>query len=242
MLDDCTGQGGDAVCPDQMAKLPFTGGLAVYFGENGGVAMRSKFYHPVISMMVLFTFLHSLFAGCTKTITVPGAQLDREVTDCCVQTVVLKTGETYEFKEPGGQYNFVSRLVIGTLNDGRTFYLDLTNEEIKEIRVSTEQIISRVELARNPDQTIYEITVGNKIYTFDQNGGRLQFDVETIRGITTSGDEMDVPIEDIRNVKLKQADPEKTGTAVGLGALGVILIAVAAAIVAVAIMGPSIQF
>ena len=195
-----------------------------------------------ISMMVLFTFLHSLFAGCTKTITVPGAQLDRENTECCVQTLVLTTGETYEFKEPGGEYNFVSRLIAGTLNDGRTFYLDLTNEEIKEIRISSEQIISRVELARNPDQTIYEIMVGNNIYTFDDNGGRLQLDVETIHGITTGGVEVDVPIEDVLNVKLKQPDPEKTGTAVGLGALGVILIVIAAAVIAFTIMGPDIQF
>lgn len=192
-----------------------------------------------ISMIVLFTFLHSIFAGCTKTITVPGAKLDRGMAECCVQTVVLTTGETYEFKEPGGEYNVVSRLITGTLNDGRPFYIDLTNEEIKEIRISAEQIISRVELARNHDQTIYEIMVGNKIYTFDHNGGRLQLDVETIHGITTSGAEMDVPIEDILNVKLKEADPEKTGMAAGIGVFGAVLIAIVVGVVAVLTIGLS---
>ena len=193
-----------------------------------------------ISVIVLFVFLHSLFVGCVKTTTVPMAELDEKATKCCVQEVVLATGEIYEFNDPGGKYNVVSRLITGTLNDGRKFFLDLTNEKIKEIRISTEQTISRLELARNPDQTIYEIMVGNKIYTFDQNGGRLQSEVETIYGTTTTGIEIDVPIEDILNVKLKQPDPEKTGMVAGIGIFGTILLAILAGAIFVAFTGPSI--
>ena len=193
-----------------------------------------------ISVIVLFVFLHSLFVGCVKTTTVPRAELDEKATKCCVQEVVLATGEKYEFNDPGGKYNVVSRLITGTLNDGRKFFLDLTNEKIKEIRISTEQTISRLELARNPDQTIYEIMVGNKIYTFDQNGGRLQSEVETIYGTTTTGIEIDVPIEDILNVKLKQPDPEKTGMVAGIGIFGTILLAILAGAIFVAFTGPSI--
>ena len=189
-----------------------------------------------ISMIALFTFLHSLFAGCVKTTTVPRAELDEETTKCCVQEIVLATGEIYEFKDPGGQYNIVSRLITGTLNDGRKFYLDLTNENIKEIRISTEQTISRVELARNPDQSIYEIMVGDKIYTFDQNGGRLQSEVETIYGTTTTGVEINVPIEDVLNVRLKVYDPEKTGMAAGIGVFSIVLIGLVVSFVSLLIM------
>jgi hypothetical protein len=88
--------------------------------------------------------------------------------------------------------------------------MDLSYKKIKEIRISTEQTISRVELARNPDQTIYEIMVGDKIYTFDQNRSRVESEVETIHGVSATGVEIDVQIENILNVKLRQADPEKT--------------------------------
>ena len=198
--------------------------------------MQKKF----ISMIALFTFLHSLFAGCVKTTTVPRTELDEEAAKCCVQEVVLTTGEKYELKDPGGQYKVVSRLITGTLNDGRKFFLDLTNEKIKEIRISTEQTISRVELARNPDQTIYEIMVDDKIYTFDQNGGRVESEIETIHGTTTTGVEIDVPIEDVLSVKLKVYDPKKTGMAAGIGVFGAVLVFIGVVIVLLAtgVIGP----
>ena len=192
-----------------------------------------------ISMMVLFAFLHSLFGGCVKKTIVPGAELDKETTKCCVQEVVLTTGEKYVFVDPGGQYNVIPRLIAGTLNDGRKFFLNLADENIKEIRISTGQIVSRVDLARNPDQKISEIMVGGIIYTFDKNGGRLLTDVETIQGMTTTGVQIDVPIEDVLNVTVKSVDPKKTGTAAAIGVFGTILLALLAAAVFVAITGPS---
>jgi hypothetical protein len=148
--------------------------------------------------------------------------------------VILTTGEKYEFEKPGGSYNVVPHLLTGTLNDGRKFSLDLTDESIKEIRISTEQTISRVDLANNPDQRISEIMVGGNIYTFDQNGGRLKAEVKTIRGIIKSGDEIDVPIEDILHVKVEHVDAVKTGAAVGGGVLAVVLIVVVAIAIVVA--------
>jgi len=183
-----------------------------------------------ISIMVLFVFLHYLVAGCTKTTMVQPEKLSAETIECCVREIVLITGEKYELEYPGGQYAAISRLITGTLNDGRKFYLDLTNKNINEIRISTEQTISRVELARNPDQTIYEIMVGDKIYTFGQNGGRVESEVETVHGITTTGVEIDVPIEDIASVKVKREDANKTGAAMGFGVFGVIVLVVVAAI------------
>ena len=183
-----------------------------------------------IPIMVLFVFLHYLAVGCTKTIMVQPEKLSAETTECCVREIVLITGEKYELEYPGGQYAAISRLITGTLNDGRKFYLDLTNKNINEIRISTEQTISRVELARNPDQTIYEIMVGDKIYTFGQNGGRVESEVETVHGITTTGVEIDVPIEDIASVKVKREDANKTGAAMGFGVFGVIVLVVVAAI------------
>ena len=191
-----------------------------------------------IPMIVLFIFLHYLVAGCVKTTTMPKAELNDETAKCCVHELVLTTGEKYEFKDPGGQYAAISRLVTGTLNDGRKFYLDLTNENIKEIRVSTGQTISRVDLARNPDQTISEIMVGDKIYTFDQNGGKLQAGVETIHGIIKSGDEIYVPIEDVAYAMTERVDSTKSAAAVGLGVIGIILVVVAVGIITIATVGP----
>jgi hypothetical protein len=193
-------------------------------------------------MIALFAFLHSLFAGCVKTTTVPKAELDAETTKCCVLEVVLTSGEKYEFEDPGGKYKIISYLLSGTLNDGRKFFLDLSNENIKEIRISTGKTISSVDLARNPDQTISEIMVGGNIYTFDQNGGKLLTEVEAIHGITTAGVQIDVPIDDVLNLKTERVDSEKTAIAAGLGVLGVILIAVAAAVIAFAVTGPNIKF
>ncbi len=70
--------------------------------------------------------------------------------------------------------------------------------------------------------------VGEYIYTFDQNGGRLKADVNTIHGIIKSGDEIDVPIEDILHAKVESVDAAKTGITVGGVFLGVILIVAAA--------------
>jgi hypothetical protein len=180
-----------------------------------------------IPMIVLFIFLHYLVAGCVKTTTMPKAELNDETAKCCVHELVLITGEKYEFKDPGGQYAAISRLVTGTLNDGRKFYQDLTNENIKEIRISTGQTISRVDLARNPDQTISEIMVGDNIYTFDQNGGKLQAGVETIHGIIKSGDEIYVPIEDVAYAMTERVDSTKSAAAAGLGVIGIALVVAA---------------
>lgn len=192
-----------------------------------------------ISMIVLFIFLHGIFWGCVKKTIVPKAELDKETTKCCVQEVVLSNGEKYVFVDPGGQYNVIPRLIAGTLNDGRKFFLNLTDKNIKKIRISTGQTVSRANLARNPDQKISEIMVGGIIYTFDKNGGRLLTDVETIHGTTTTGVQIDVPIEDVINAKIKSVDPEKTGTAAGIGVFGTILLAILAAAIFVAFTGPS---
>jgi len=184
-----------------------------------------------ISMIVVFAFLHYLVAGCTKTTTVQQKELSVETTECCVHEVILTTGEKYEFEHPGGRYKVVSRLITGTLNDGRKFFLDLTNENIKEIRVPTGQIISRVDLSKNPDQRISEIRVGENLYIFDQNGGSHQTDVETIYGKTISGDEIDVPVEDILYVQVKRYAPGRTVAlvfAVPLALVGALAIAVVA--------------
>jgi hypothetical protein len=170
-------------------------------------------------MIIVFAFLHYLVAGCTKTTMVQQEELSVETTECCVHELILTTGEKYEFEKPGGRYKVVSLLITGTLNDGRKFFLDLTNENIKEIRVPTGQIIGRVDLAKNPGQRISEIRVGENIYIFDQNGGSLQTDVETIYGKTISGDEIDVPVEDILYVKVKRDAPGRTVAAVFGGIL-----------------------
>jgi hypothetical protein len=147
--------------------------------------------------------------------------------------VILTTGEKYEFEMPGGRYNVVPHLLTGTLNDGKRFFLDLADENIKEIRISTEQTISRVDLSKNPDQRISEILVDGNIYTFDQNGGRLNAEVETIHGIIKSGDEIDVPMEDILHVKVKRWDTGRTSALVVGIVVGVIL-TVVAVVVAIA--------
>jgi hypothetical protein len=171
---------------------------------------EDKMSKKCISMIVLLTFILYLVPGCTKTTMMQQEKLSVESTECCVYEVILTTGEKYEFEKPGGRYNIVPHLLSGTLNDGRKFSLDLTDENIKEIRISTGQTISRVDLAKNPDQTISEMMVDGNIYTFDQNGGKLKAEVGTIHGIIKSGDEIDVPIEDILHVKVKRVAAERT--------------------------------
>lgn len=186
------------------------------------------------SIIFLFLFLHYLVVGCTKTTMVQPEKLSAETTECCVREIVLITGEKYELEYPGGQYAVIPRLITGTLNDGRKFFLDLTDEKIKEIQISTGETILRGDFAKNPDQMISKIMVGENIYIFDQNGGRLKAEVETIQGKTISGDEIDVPIEDIASVKVKRVDAKKTGAAVGAGVFGVILLVGAAIAIFVA--------
>ena len=183
-----------------------------------------------ISIMVLFAFLHYLVAGCVKTTMVQQEKLSVESTECCVYAVILTTGEKYEFEKPGGRYNVVPHLLTGTLNDGRKFFLDLADENIKEIRISTGQTISRVDLAKNPDQTISKIMLNGNIYTFDQNGGRLNAEVETIHGIIKSGDEIDVPMEDILHVEVKRVAADRTAALV----VGIVVGVIVAAVVAIA--------
>jgi len=192
-----------------------------------------------ISIMVLFAFLHYLVAGCVKTTSVQQKKLSVESTECCVYEVILTTGEKYEFEKPGGRYHVVPHLLTGTLNDGRKFSFDLNDENIKEIRISTGEAISRVDLAKNPYQTISEIMVGEYIYTFDQNGGRLKAEAKTIRGIIKSGDEIIIPIEDVLHAKVKRVAADRTAALI----VGVIVIVVAAvAIVIAAASKPSIKF
>ena len=183
-----------------------------------------------ISIMVLFAFVHYLVAGCVKTTMVQQEKLSVESTECCVYAVILTTGEKYVFEMPGGRYNLVPHLLTGTLNDGRKLFLDLGDENIKEIRISTGQTISRVDLAKNPDQRISEIMVDGNIYTFDQNGGRLNAEVETIHGIIKSGDEIDVPMEDILHVKVERWDAGRTAALV----VGIVVGVIVAAVVAIA--------
>jgi hypothetical protein len=181
------------------------------------------------SIMVLFALLHYLVAGCVKTTMLQQEKLSVESTECCVYAVILTTGEKYEFEKPGGRYNVVPHMLTGTLNDGRKFFLDLADENIKKIRISTGQTISRGDLTKNPDQTISEILVDGNIYTFDQNGGRLNAEVETIHGIIKSGDEIDVPMEDIIHVEVKRVDEART-TALVLGIVVGVIVAVVVAI------------
>jgi hypothetical protein len=186
-----------------------------------------------ISFIVLFTFLHYSVAGCVKKTTMQQEKLYDATMECitCEYEVVLTTGEKFKFKKPN--VRVVSHLITGTLNDGRNFFLDLADEDIKEIRISTEQTISRVDLANNPDQRIYEIMVGANIYTFDKNGGKLKADVKTIHGIIKSGEELDVPIEDILHVKVKHLHLVKSG----LLAVGYILLVVGAGVILLLIKG-----
>jgi hypothetical protein len=190
--------------------------------------MGDKMSKKYISIMVIFAFVHYLVAGCVKTTMVKQEKLSVDSTECCVYAVILTTGEKYEFEKPGGRYNVVPHLLTGKLNDGRKFFLDLADENIKEIRISTGQTISRGDLTKNPDQTISEILVDGNIYTFDQNRGRLIAEVETINGINKSGDEIDVPMEDILHVEVKRVAADRTAALVVDIVVGVIVAAVVA--------------
>ena len=84
--------------------------------------------------------------------------------------------------------------------------------------------------------------VDGYIYTFDQNGGRLNAEVETIHGIIKSGDEIDVPIEDILHVKVKRVDEART-TALAVGVILTIIVAAIAIVRAIrAAASPNINF
>jgi hypothetical protein len=107
--------------------------------------MSNKF----ISIMILFAFVHYLAAGCVKITMVQQEKLSVKSTECCVNAVILTTGEKYEFEKPVGRYIVVPHLLTDILNDGRKFFLDLADENIKEIRISTGQTISRVDLAKS---------------------------------------------------------------------------------------------
>ena len=75
-----------------------------------------------ISIMVLCAFLYPLVAGCMKTTTVYQSEINVESTECCVYEVILTNEEIYQFEKPGGHFNTVPYLIIGTLNDGRKFF------------------------------------------------------------------------------------------------------------------------
>ena len=183
------------------------------------------------TIIVLFAFLNNLVLGCSKTTVVQKAELNEETSKCCVHELVLTTGEKFEFKDPGGHYQVVSYLVTGTLNDGRRVFFDLSGDNITELRVSTGKIVSPHDLTKDPDQKISEIRRGNDIYTFDRNGGKVVKEVETIHGITSTGMQMDVPIDDILSAKIKRVDAARSSGA----ALGVILVAVGALAIGVAV-------
>jgi hypothetical protein len=85
--------------------------------------------------MVLFSFVHYLVKGCVKTTMVQQEKLSVKSMECCFYAVILTTGEKHEFEKPGGRYNVVPHLLTGTLNDGRKFFVDLADENIKEIRI-----------------------------------------------------------------------------------------------------------
>jgi hypothetical protein len=84
-----------------------------------------------ISIMVIFAFVHYLVAGCVKTTMVKQEKLSVDSTECCVYAVILTTGEKYEFEKPGGRYKVVPHLLTGRLNDGRKFFLNLADENLK---------------------------------------------------------------------------------------------------------------
>ena len=73
--------------------------------------------------------------------------------------------------------------------------------------------------------------VGDNIYTFDQNGGKLQAGVETIHGIIKSGDEIYVPIEDVAYAMTERVDSSKSAAAAGLGVLGITLVVIAVVVI-----------
>jgi hypothetical protein len=93
--------------------------------------MGDKMSKKYISIMVLFAFLHYLVAGCVKTTMLQQEKLSVESTECCVYAVILTTGEKYEFEKPGGRYKVVPHLLTGRLNDGRKFFLNLADENLK---------------------------------------------------------------------------------------------------------------
>lgn len=192
-----------------------------------------------ISFLVLFAFLHYSIAGCVKKTTVQREKLSDATIECatCAYEVVLTTGEKFRFEKPNVRYKVISHLITGTLNNGRKFFLDLANKDIKEIRISTTQTISKADLASNPDQRIYEIMVGGIIYTFDKTGAKLKARVKTIHGITKSGDEIDVPIDDIRQVNVTDVDLAKTG----LVTIGTVLLVVGVGLIIFAIKGPDLS-
>ena len=72
--------------------------------------------------------------------------------------------------------------------------------------------------------------VDGNIYTFDQNGGRPNDEVETIHGIIKSGNEIDVPMEDILHVKVKRWDTGRTSALLVGIVVGVILMLVVAVV------------
>jgi hypothetical protein len=95
-------------------------------------------------------------------------------------------------------------------------------DNIREVRVKAPNVISTNTLLNNPNTSVQEIIIGNKLHTFKYPGATLTSSQSVLYGITFGGKSVSIPYENILYVKVKRVD---TGGAI-LATLGVMVLIV----------------
>lgn len=157
----------------------------------------------------------------------PPSIKNEELNNKRITEIIANDYTLYEFGPKGATYIKDKSEIVGFDKYGRQFEITLNN--ILQIHTEEPQLIPTSKISLYPDTLITQVVNNdNRIYIFDQTGGKYVKEHDIVKGVTTSGNPVEINPDSILYANVKRTDVAGTILAsiglVLLFALGVGLI------------------
>ena len=105
----------------------------------------------------------------------------------------------YTFNNNGAEYDTTNGVIEGTLKDGSKFSEPLNH--LTSIYIETPETMTIEQLSNNENIKIQQLIIkNNRVFTFDENGGKLIIDKNYVVGKKENGKETQINLDDLTNM------------------------------------------
>jgi len=173
----------------------------------------------MIAVITLAALFNTLFAGCSKIVTVKLNET-HNVSHEQIVGVTLKNGSEITFDERGGQYNPSAKTVAGVTPQGQHIEINLRDLEwLKVIDLAADAPLQMSINAKDfhghlkqqqPKAIVAVVTKNGESHQFMFGNGRIDARERVVYGLSGHNTVIEVPFSEVSHVKIRRFDRTKT--------------------------------
>lgn len=190
----------------------------------------------IICALTILAILN-LALACTSTVTVMKGEMAEPQSE--IIGLMLTTDETVDFDHVGGTFNTAERTFHGMSETGEEIRIHIAYVSQVRLRtvangeprtsLMTGKSFEKTFGAPKDEKIVAAVLINGRVVDFDEQGARVSVAVQSLVGITTAGERVTIPLDDILYFQVRKTDVGKTLLATfGVVALAVVTVGIIA--------------